>query len=598
MATLGIASGLAGIGYLLNQNKKNTKADTAKEIRNATKRNNGQIHSSRRPDNYNLLESNRSKNVQNTVREIGERHWVDSYDPKRTGVIPSRYNLDNENGSSMSYHTYQTRDPSVENFSSLDGLNNVYGADEGKKFLSGGERKEQTSNYPYPITHNNMVPFFKGNGTGQSMDLSKPSRKLEMFSGVSDYNRVGKKEVGNMFEPQPESISGTPLPDMEEMKNRYVASSFQSNVIPFTQVRTAPGLNQGYTNEGGDARHSMFRPQTRNIDETRVKTNPQITYTTPFTSGRALFNEKPSESAHVSKRRPDRTFETGDSRWFNDGGSYNKQKLEENYQLPISQRGMDGDWEHNVHGDDVGREPMRKDHLSVAKKQLEPDTERNYDGDEGNNGGWVKDEGDIPYETKRDLVKYEYYGTYGNEDNGGWVKDSGDVPRVTKKDITSTQPLQVGGAIDSKLGKGYLTTKWVARNTQRQIQSHNFYTGHGKHMSGDKQGDRLQYENDQSNSLKELTQHRPAPNPQGPKNTVHPKDVVLQNKRITLDVRGSRPIDEELPSVYKTLVRSVVNPTKSKQRYNQRNLMNPGLEDQLMGNGDMAANPYVLSVNA
>jgi len=162
-------------------------------------------------------------------------------------------------------------------------------------------------------SHNNQVPFFSGNNP----ILRDSERKLEMFSGTGGYDRPKRElEQNQMFAPVKENIYGTPnLPD-ELRKERFIQSNLKTNVLPFPQVRVAPGLNQeGFGSKGADGFHSMFRPHIRNVDELRPLSNPKVQY-----EGRVIVGKRDSalrrgQIGQVSKNRPDRYYVNEPARW-------------------------------------------------------------------------------------------------------------------------------------------------------------------------------------------------------------------------------------------------------------------------------------------
>ena len=158
---------------------------------------------------------------------------------------------------------------------------------------------------PTKFTHNNMVPFF-GGGVKQNLDEFSTRGIFENFTGTQD-NYQKKQEMGLLFEPQKNmaNVYGTGSLD-GFMLDRYYVSNIRSNETPIEKVYVGPGLNQGFTNEGSggfqqaDAQdYSM--PKT--TDETRVKTNPKISYYGRVVSGQKIA--KPGKIGTLYKNRPD-----------------------------------------------------------------------------------------------------------------------------------------------------------------------------------------------------------------------------------------------------------------------------------------------------
>jgi hypothetical protein len=390
---------------------------------------------------------------------------------------------------------------------------------------------------------------------------------MEQFSGTDDLARIGKKEVEAMFKPQPQDIHGNTFP-LDDMQNRYVAGSNQNNVLPFQQIKVTPGLNQDYLDVGTDARHPMFRPKLRNIDETRPLTRPQVSYDTPFVSGKGI-TENPAEPVPVKRQRPALPSELDGGLWGAAGAGDQQQKMEENFHAPNSNREMDGIYSTAFGGGDaVQREP---DHSGLVRdpngKQLAGEYDTNYEEQGSGKGVWVMDKNDVVEFTRRDMVKSDAVNAGGDSDQGRWVRSETDIPAVTKRQGIDEQSYGLtNGYLEQNLG--YLTNKFVAQVTKRQVHSRS-YIGSGVGDVNDAM-DREQYENDQSNSIKETTQYRPAPTPVGPAVAVGSDRISMKDDRVSLNVRQTVPVDEQIPEVYDNLIRSVINPTKAKQRYNQR----------------------------
>lgn len=124
------------------------------------------------------------------------------------------------------------------------------------------------------FTHNNMAPHTRRRD--YSTDNDRSSRKLESFSGVSDYY-VPKQEKYNLFEPMKNLtyVNGMPV-FTDYLDDRYLASSKNNNGnLPFeNNILVRPGLD-GEIREGLG---TVYRVTPRTTDALRADNNPKITY--------------------------------------------------------------------------------------------------------------------------------------------------------------------------------------------------------------------------------------------------------------------------------------------------------------------------------
>ncbi len=116
------------------------------------------------------------------------------------------------------------------------------------------------------FVHNNMVPFFRGTGTGQTMkstgvaegninydnyntgtdNLTPNYTKLATFSGY-DNTYLHKREVPEMFSPTERLINNT-VPGMEPSAQRPDLDRYTTSILykpdqkPFESIRVGPGI--------------------------------------------------------------------------------------------------------------------------------------------------------------------------------------------------------------------------------------------------------------------------------------------------------------------------------------------------------------------
>jgi hypothetical protein len=155
--------------------------------------------------------------------------------------------------------------------------------------------------------HGNEVPFFGARVT-QSMYSGGTNQVLDSYTGAgTEYHQ--KRETKSFFDIKPGT--GNPYGQRVETdfeQSRMVTGMNMKNTFPIDQVQVGPGANDGYTNlpKGGyqqDALREYALPKT--TDETRIVTNPKLTYTLDPIPGANKITQ-PGIQAPVNKNKPDR----------------------------------------------------------------------------------------------------------------------------------------------------------------------------------------------------------------------------------------------------------------------------------------------------
>ena len=122
--------------------------------------------------------------------------------------------------------------------------------------------------------HNNMTPNTSKRDYTPNSEHS--SRKLEAFTGVSDY-WVPKQEKNHLFEPMKDLTYVNGMPVMTDyLDDRYLASN-KNNMgnLPFqTNVKIRPGLD----GENREGLGTVYRIAPRNVDDLRSENKQKVTY--------------------------------------------------------------------------------------------------------------------------------------------------------------------------------------------------------------------------------------------------------------------------------------------------------------------------------
>ena len=124
------------------------------------------------------------------------------------------------------------------------------------------------------FTHNNMTPNTSKRDYTPNSEHS--SRKLEAFTGVSDY-WVPKQEKKHLFEPMKDLTYVNGMPVMTDyLDDRYLASN-KNNMgnVPFqNNMKVRPGLD----GENREGLGTVYRITPRNVDELRSENKQKVTY--------------------------------------------------------------------------------------------------------------------------------------------------------------------------------------------------------------------------------------------------------------------------------------------------------------------------------
>lgn len=147
-----------------------------------------------------------------------------------------------------------------------------------------------------PMTHANMVPFYKSQKSQNTNDGFK-DRRLATFTGVDNLEFSKKEEI---YQPPPEydqtNINGTTFqPDIDRYVN-FLASNKHNNISPVEKQHVGPGLGSNNPNPGF---HDTFRILPDNVNVYR-KNN----LVGSMNHGKSSIDERASSSGdHTSTAR-------------------------------------------------------------------------------------------------------------------------------------------------------------------------------------------------------------------------------------------------------------------------------------------------------
>ena len=318
-----IVSSILGLGYIY-QNKKDKK--TFKQSKN------NKIPNSQKPNSYNYYTDHTSYNIWQSEQKKANILLDKSKFPQDTNIVtpgppyPIIYNKVDYTDKKLpiEFNANQKYEEIL-----VDNIDNKAPPMPDKVVSnksipeSGGWKGVGLTGNPIDpntFTHNNMQPFF-GSGVKQNLDEFSTRGIFENFTGTSDTYQK-KQEQKPLFQPQKNMSNIYGRQNLDGyMLDRYNVSNLRQNETPIEKVYVGPGLNQGYTNapSGGfqqaDTRDYIL-PKT--TDESRVKTNPKISYYGRINPGEKIA--KPGKVGTLYKNRPDTFYVQNSDRYLTTTG--------------------------------------------------------------------------------------------------------------------------------------------------------------------------------------------------------------------------------------------------------------------------------------
>ena len=187
--------------------------------------------------------------------------------------------------------------------------------------------------------HDNMVPFIKSKNQ-QNFNDNVYSNTLGRHTGNDETYRPKKVEVKSFFDLTPNNsfVYGSPSYTETVGTDRYVPSQKRQGEKPFQDIRVGPGLAAGFTAEPvGGLNQANARDYVipKSIDETRVLTNPKLTY-----EGRVIAGLKSGQrglQAKPIKQRPERYYNSNPERG-NLSSAVKASQLREKYYMKPTQK--------------------------------------------------------------------------------------------------------------------------------------------------------------------------------------------------------------------------------------------------------------------
>ena len=229
---------------------------------------------------------------------------------------------------------------------------------------------------PKSVTHNNMTPFYSSKVTGGNMNNDSFNELvLDNYTGSASQH-IEKREVGSLFKPE-ENVQN-PYGNQNSndfYQSRVNASMKMNNVNPWAEDQVAPGMNQGFSNEGsqigfnaGMEAREVWGPKT--VDELRAANNPKMTYSLSGHEGPALnpIQERGNVGKTI-KKTPDTYYENTPDKWFTTTGAYKNSTSHAETIMPESNRNSTSvEYFGNSGSNNTSKNYLRSTHNATSSK--------------------------------------------------------------------------------------------------------------------------------------------------------------------------------------------------------------------------------------
>lgn len=238
--------------------------------------------------------------------------------------------------------------PSSANTYNSDAYNN---SNNSVNLLSGQQTTAQQ------FQHNNMQPYYGARIRGPNVDTSITESILDSKQGAGSQN-YSKAEIAPLFRPDENShhTNGTPN-NSDFFQSRMNESMKMSNVTLWEPQRVGPGLNMGYGSqnsngfnsggvEGGNGFNSGMMAREswmpKKVDDLRVENKPKTTFDLNGHQGPAIYPIKlqgpNNKIGVVEKHLPDKSYESGPTRWFTTTGIEQAPPIRSTQVIPMENR--------------------------------------------------------------------------------------------------------------------------------------------------------------------------------------------------------------------------------------------------------------------
>jgi len=205
--------------------------------------------------------------------------------------------------------------------------------------------------------HNNMQPFFGAKIRGATVDVNLSEAILDSKQGNGSQS-FSKAEIAPLFRPAENSnqINGNPN-NSDFFQSRMNESMKMSNVTLWEPQRVGPGLDLGYGTQnsqghnigGVEGSHGfnsgmMSRESwmPKSVDELRTDNKPRTSFALDGHQGPPIYPVKlqgpNTKIGVVEKHLPDKSYESGPTRWFTTTGIEQAPPIRSTQVIPMKNR--------------------------------------------------------------------------------------------------------------------------------------------------------------------------------------------------------------------------------------------------------------------
>jgi len=324
------------------------------------------------------------------------------------------------------------------------------------------------------FTHNNMTPNTSKRDYTPNSEHS--SRKLEAFTGVSDY-WVPKKEKKHLFEPMKDLTYVNGMPVMTDyLDDRYLASN-KNNMgnVPFqNNMKVRPGLD----GENREGLGTVYRITPRNVDELRSENKQKVTY-----------ENKPLETIKKGEyRAPDYNltrFKVPDfvETHFEDlvAGRSQMEGMRKNGKFTDinTQRGdSDTNYKGGAYAATMGEAPSKNKTKYEAPKKQELYNDHTHSVFAVNIKPVMQNKGSyINSETQRASLQATELGGLSNINGGSYSIDSNFIPLTTLRQLMIDGNTNIGITGGQQKANYIFSNEMVLPTTIKETTHHNIVLG-------------------------------------------------------------------------------------------------------------------------
>lgn len=511
-------SALAGLGYYLNQEKRINKEEIKEDL----------IPEHEKPSGHDIYNSRYMEQVWADQFKRNTQRHIDSRNPRETNIIPNvfkdtqDYKVERQRGQISGEKVVQkesqvssltgkqsTRFPTasasiIQNNNELPSTD--YTTEMGTQKYNEKRRRMVPLNYKqkdstggwdtitpvapgydpskthntisknvtvFEYGHNNMEPFF-GSSVKQNVDPFAHRSRLEAFTGTEPVFKH-KKEVKRLFplERNP-FVNGLPVQKNREL-DRYRPSLDKNNVIPFEQIKIAPGLNQDPSKTTSNIGfHDSYRPRYKTANELRV--NPKLSYKGRTVGKKDYIGMGEKRVAVISRQPVDVSYSSFPqdaklqgkkyrnlTKNTHGGGTRHKVQDQKTIVLKLAERDQYGHRLGPLHG--------HGDATQSGMKQMT----KFFD----------KAKTNVKETTEKHLYSHINIGAGDNDKQGTW-QHFDDAKHITKESTEHNpyQRINPGAGDNDKKGIAYDKESWKAKTTMKQQTENNVYS----HINAAQQG--------------------------------------------------------------------------------------------------------------